>query len=280
MSSKLISIFLPDGNPNGIKVIEVSNSIGRAVLVPRSNLRDAKGRPELNQPALYVLCDREGKEVYIGECENFFHRLKSHDVHKDFWEIAIAFVAKDNSLEKGDVKFLESLAVETAKSANRMKVVNATIPARNNLHEFKIQTIQDFFEDIKLLISTLGYPVFNKINIEDKDEDQFWYCNRRATQAKAVYDENGFTVLKGSIIDGTHQPSFIKYYPYAVTEREQMFAEKAKTTDKGKTYELTDNITFSSANKAGGFVVGANVNAWTNWKNKNGKTMDFVMRQS
>lgn len=278
-SSKLINIFLPDGNPNGVKIIEIANRITHAILIPRTKLADVKDRPELNQPALYILCDRDGTQVYLGECERFISRVKTHDQSKDFWEIAIAFVASDNSLEKANVKYLESIAVELAKDAQRMEVMNAVVPARNNLHEFRLQTTLDFFEDVKLLASTLGFPLFDKIDVEDKDESQIWYCNRRLTKARAVYDENGFTVLKGSIIDGSHQPSFIKYYPSAVTEREQLFMEHGVVSQDGKTFELTNNVTFTSANKAGGFVVGANVNAWTNWKNKAGKTMDEVLRQ-
>ena len=41
-----------------------------------------------------------------------------------------------------------------------------------------------------------------------------------------------------------------------------------------------ENITFKSANKAGGFCLGANINAWSTWKNSEGKTMDEVMRKS
>ncbi|MDB5182801.1 MAG: hypothetical protein JWO47_585 [Candidatus Saccharibacteria bacterium] len=278
MSPKLISIFLPDGNPNALKIAEISNRNIRALLIPRPKLTDAIARVELNQPALYVLTDRDASEIYIGECENFLHRVKSHDQKKDFWDVALVFVAKDSSLEKGDVKYLESLAVEIAKDAERTKVTNLTVPARNNLHEFKAQTILEFFDDLKLLISALGYPVFDKIKIEEKNESEFWYCDRRLTKAKAIYDENGFTVIKGSIIDATVQPSLLKYYPYAVKEREELISQKASLNHDKVSYTLKENITFSSANKAGGFVVGANINAWTNWKNKAGKTMDEVLR--
>ena len=277
---KTITIFLPDDNPTGVKIVELSNRTIQAFLIPRAKLTEIRDRKELNQPAIYVLCDRDGEQVYFGECENFFHRIKSHEQGKEFWEIAIAFVAKDNGLDKGDVKFLESLAVEHAKRAGRAEVTNATSPVRNNLHEFKTQAILEFFEDLKLIISALGYPVFDRVKTEEASEDNLWYCKSRATNAKAVYDENGFTLLKGSIIDGTEQPSFIKSFPFALNERRQLLAQKAKLVDGGKVYELTEDITFKSANKAGGFAIGANINAWVMWKNSKGQTMDEVMRKS
>lgn len=277
--SQLISIFLPDGNPGGVKVIELNNRIIRAVLVPRAKLNDVKTRKELNQPALYMLCDREGQNVYIGECENFVHRIKSHDQGKDFWETAIAFVAKDNGLEKGDVKFLESLSIESAKNSGRMNVINNIVPTRNNLHEFKVDSIKQFFDDVRLLSSTLGYPAFDNATLENTSDDQTWYCNVRATRATAIYDGNGFTVLRGSIIDGTERPSFAKLFPFAAQERRSLLASKSRPLDDSKKlHELIENLTFSSSNKAAGFCVGGHVNAWTTWKNKAGSTMDKILR--
>lgn len=157
---KEIKIFLPDGNPGGLKVVELSNRNIRALQIPRSALAEVK-RAELSQPALYLLCDREGENAYIGECENFLNRVKDHDQKKDFWEIALVFTA--DGIEKSDVKYLESLAVQEAKAAERMEILNSTSPVKNKLHEFKAATINEFFSDIKMLASVLGYPVFDRV---------------------------------------------------------------------------------------------------------------------
>lgn len=277
---KTIMIFLPDGNPSGIKIVEVSNRNIRAFLVPRAKLSEAK-RPELNQPALYVLCDREGESAYIGECENFFNRVKDHDQKKDFWELAIVFVAKDNSLEKGDVRYLESLAVEQASIASRMTLINANVPARNNLHEFKTATINEFFEDVQLLITALGYPLFDQINTDAVAELNTWYCRNNMTEARAIYNEQGFTVLAGSLIDGHDRPAFLKKYPSGVEDRREMLAANGEIDEAGKNvWTLTKNITFTSPNKAARFCVGGSINAWIAWKNLQGATMDSVMRRA
>ena len=41
-----IRIFLPDGTSDGLRIVAKSNWIGRAVVCPRSQFREAKGRPE------------------------------------------------------------------------------------------------------------------------------------------------------------------------------------------------------------------------------------------
>lgn len=279
MSAKTISIFLPDGNPNGIKIVELTNRTIKSLLIPRTKLLEANNRIELVNPAVYVLCTNDGERVYIGECENFINRIKSHDQAKEFWEVAIAFLSKDGGIDKADVKFVESLAVEQAKLAGRAELINVTSPVRNNLHEFKEQAALEFFEDLKLIITALGFPVFDQIVTERVSKNDLWFCERRATKASAIYDENGFTIIKGSIIDGTEQPSFIERFPFALTERRHLLASNAEELEGGKIYRLFNDITFKSANKAGGFAVGANVNAWTTWKNARGETMDEALRK-
>ncbi len=86
-----------DGSPTGVKTIELSGWIGKAIVVPRAKLKDIKNRPEMQQPGVYFLFGKDDNEAdiaYIGETENLFDRIANHDTNKDFWEIAIAFTSK------------------------------------------------------------------------------------------------------------------------------------------------------------------------------------------
>jgi hypothetical protein len=278
-SPKLIHLFLPDGNPNGIKIAEIANRNIRAILIPRPILAEIKSYAELSQPALYALTDREGERIYIGECESFTQRVKDHVQKKDFWEIAIVFVTNDNSIDKAEVKFLESLAVEAAKEAGRMKIENQASPTRNTLHQFKAQTILEFFDDITLLISTLGYPVFDRIKVDDVREDQMWYWKNNKASVKALYNEQGFTILKGGLVVLTAWPSFEKHYPVRAAARNELIQKMGTLIDPNShLYEITENITFTSPNQASVFCAGGSVNAWVFWRNKAGQTMDEVLR--
>lgn len=250
---KTISIFLPNGNPNGIKVVEVSNRLVRAICVPRAMLNESRSRTELLQPSLYVLCEKDGNNVYIGESENFYERVKHHDQQKEFWDTAIAFVSKDNSLEKGDIKYLECLAVERGKEAGRYILKNKTAPIRNNLHEFKLPMINEFFEDMKLVIATLGYPIFEKVTTEKINNLQLWYCELRNSKLIAVYDENGMTILKDSILSKDPVES------YESTEaRNEIIKEYC--IEKNGELILKESYTFNSPSGALKFAIGANIN--------------------
>ena len=76
--------------------------------------------------------------------------MRDHDQKKDFWDVVIAIVSTANSLEKGDVKYLESLAVERAQSGS-MKIQNRTAPIKNNVHEFKLHTLNKIIDDAVVL---------------------------------------------------------------------------------------------------------------------------------
>ena len=53
--AKTIQIFLPTGEPRGIRVAELTTRIVQAVAIPRSDLTTAKDRPELDHVAVYFL---------------------------------------------------------------------------------------------------------------------------------------------------------------------------------------------------------------------------------
>jgi len=276
---RTITIFLTTGNPNGIKKLEVSNRTIRAYVMPRALVAEARKLNELTQPALYLLFDKDDLRAYIGESENFYERIKNHDQSKEFWETAVAFIAKDKSLEKGDIKYLESLAVEKSIKANRMEIENKTVPPRNNLYEFKIPTVNEFFEDVKLLTSTLGHPLFDKVQTESVSDEDLWYCRAKNTEAKGIYNEQGFTVVAGSTINAIPTPGFAKNFPKEAADREAMLLTSAKRISD-ISYETTVDLTFGSVSRASGFCTGRASNGWLEWKNSMGKTMDEIMRKS
>ena len=74
MSSKVLQMLVPEGNPNGMKIIELAGWSGKCFIAPRQNIRELKDRVEINQPGLYFLfgVDEGSSEdlVYIGELAN------------------------------------------------------------------------------------------------------------------------------------------------------------------------------------------------------------------
>lgn len=160
--SKIIQILLKDANPSGIKIAQLSVSTAKVFVIPREDLSFVKTRNELKTPALYMLFDDERTSVYIGECENFINRISDHESKKDFWSWVVVAVSSDG-LDKADVKFLESYAINKAIEIGRFEIQNRTNPNKNNLREFKEESVLDFFDDVELLVNTLGFNIFEPI---------------------------------------------------------------------------------------------------------------------
>lgn len=272
-SPRLISTYLLDGSIEGVRIVELSESAIKAFVIPRIKLNDVRKRDEINWPALYLLINSGDNQLYIGESENFYKRVRDHDQSKDFWDLAIAIVSSSNTLEKSDVKYLESMSVEKAQATAAMEVLNKSIPARNNVHEFKIHSLEKILEDVALIAESLGYSVFKS---KQKKADNVWYVKTKKTEAQAEFRGDRFVILAESKIDKSISPSLEKGWPKRALERGEILS---KAEDRGEYVVLRENTPFKSPNLASDFATGRPSNAWITWKNKDGKTMDEVIRK-
>ena len=48
-----IRIYIPDGDPEGVRVIDKMNWTGRGIVFPRTSIEDALKRPEFTSPCLF-----------------------------------------------------------------------------------------------------------------------------------------------------------------------------------------------------------------------------------
>jgi len=66
-----LRIFVADGDPDGLRVVERSNWIGKALVFPRALLPRVKARDKLGQTRVYLLLgpreDSEGEMLRIGQ---------------------------------------------------------------------------------------------------------------------------------------------------------------------------------------------------------------------
>ena len=273
-SPRLIQTYLTDGTLEGIRVVDPEGDI-EAYIIPRLKLSEVRREEKLNQPALYILLNAEDNRAYIGESENFLTRAGQHLKSKDWWTLAVAIVHKTNSLNKGDVKYLESLAVERARGGS-VNVENGTIPPRNNIHRFQVHKLDKILDDTQLVLTSLGYDVLSEPE-QKQQQDQIWYCKSKKNNISATFKGDHFVVLTGSIMDREPSKGWASYPLEQQGERESLLSFYGK--DNGDTVTLTENIRFKSPNHAGKILLGRSINAWKTWKNSAGQTMDEVMRR-
>ncbi len=271
---KTIKIFLIDGDPNGRMSCELSNWSGKAYKIPRIKIKECIDRDDLGSTGVYLLFgkDEEGKDqVYIGEAESILKRLNQQLTQKDFWHETIVFISKDENLNKAHIKYLENRLHDIASLANRYKIENSIIPTQSSISESDRAEMEEFIDNIKLLVNTLGHKVFEeKREFKPKQKQQIFFLKAaRGADAQGEPTSDGFVVFKGSKAAGSTVASIT---PSFLTLRQKLIKE-AVLVDKGDYFEFPDDYIFSSPSTAACMVLGRNANGLTEWKLIDGKSL-------
>ncbi|WP_300433723.1 GIY-YIG nuclease family protein [Christiangramia sp.] len=278
---KTIKIFLVDGEPNGRMTCELSNWTGKALKIPRKKIKESSDRPELENTGIYILFGKsdksENKELaYIGEAEGIYKRLNQHLSTKDFWNEALVFVSKDENLNKAHIKYLESRLHEIAIKVNRYDLENGNNPTRSIISESDQAEMEEFLENIKLLVNALGFKIFEELRkdqtIEEQINSTFYIDAARGANAKGQMTNEGFVVLKNSEIANTLTNSF----PENWKKFRQSLIDDHIITRVNDKLVFEEDYLFSSPSAAAAVVMGRSANGLTEWKLKNGQILKSV----
>jgi Domain of unknown function (DUF4357) len=282
-----IQIYLPAGDPRGMRVAEITTRIVRVVEVPRSQLGEFLKMPEALQVGVYFLIGEMSESgiprVYIGQSGNVGKRLVQHnqdtDQGKDFWNRALVVVSLTNSMTQTHTQFLEWLAIGQAKKAGRYSLENGntgirpytTAPLEADYHEIH--------ETAATLLATLGQPIFEPLTnaATGKDEKELFYCKGLGADAVGEYTTEGFVVLKNSkarlnMVKSIQDTSHALIRAQLETEGITVLKDKARV--------FTRDHLFGSPSTAATAVLGRSANGWGHWKTAQGQTLDEVKRQA
>lgn len=274
---RTVTTYLIDGDPKGARYVFIENNVCRMYVIPRSKLGLLNEDSLLQVPSLYILLGESEdarSKAYIGQTENFRERVREHDNKKGFWNKVLLFISTSmgGGLTTSNVKYLEYCAIRDALKANTFVLdENKQTPREPYLPEHQKAPIDDFYKDVKFLTSFYGCPVFDAPEVA-KTVDLF-FLRGRGCSATGIYSDDGFTVLKGSILSGSCVSSF-----RWSEKRDRILLEYARKTSDEK-FELISDKLFSSPSTAADFCMGSSNNGWIVWKNKEGKTLDAVVRK-
>lgn len=272
--AKKITLFLLDGIPEGRQTCELSNWTGKALRIPKIMIKESSDRKELFNPGAYLLfgknIEQPDKEmVYIGESEVIFDRLKQHASTKDFWNEAVVIFSKDENLNKAHIKYLEYRMYELAKKSKRYIIENSQEPTRSSISEADKAEMEEFLENIKLLINTMGYKVFTELIEEIKVSkiNNYYIKAARGAEAKGQPTQEGFVVFKDSIMTSETVPSMPSWVENI---REKLISEEIVIKDANDNFIFISNHLFNSPSSAAAAIMGRSANGLKEWKNKDG----------
>lgn len=271
--SKTIQMFIFEGNPNGRIMCELSNWNGRVYKISRNELLEFSQRDDAENTGVYFLFgkDEENNDtVYVGEAEKMFSRLKQHLKDSEYWNDCIAVISKDNLLNKAHVKYLENKFYLLAQNAGRAVVINNTIPTCSSVSEYDEAMLQEFINNAKLLVNTLGYKVFDTIEdtvVKHSNTEQYFFIKAaRGADAKGLMVSDGFAVMKGSVIAN----STVQSMSDSLNKLRNSLIKKGIIDGN---FKLTRDYIFTSPSLAAAIVMGRNANGRTEWKNAEHKSI-------
>ena len=283
--SKTIQLYIFDGNPNGRIMCELSNWNGKAIKIPRIEVAACK-REDITQAGVYFLfCkeDDDSNSVYIGEAENVKERLMQHlrdynsEKEKYYWSTAIIFIGRD--LNKALIRYLENRFVEIARELKRYLVLTKNTYRNTVMKESQIAAMEEFIENVKVLLGALGFKVLepldkpdkSKNDRSDKEQNKELKLHLERTikdvgkiEADGIRTSEGFVVLQGSHVSPIDDDTI------STSLKEQ---RKKANIESGI---LKEDILFSSPSYAAMFVIGKSANGLTSWKTSDGRSLKDI----
>ncbi len=273
-----IQIFLPDGSPISIREAEITNRLLKAILFPRNKIEEVSKREMVHYAGVYFLfgTDEDSSKpiVYIGEGEDCFKRIQDHNRKKDFWTYCVVVTTKTNEFTKTDVKYLEHYCLGQAEKVGRFKTENGKDSKRPSVPESRVHDLLDNFETMKLLLATLGYPLFEEVR-KAKSEKELFFCKGKNAFAEAELIDEGILVHKGG--ECTLEES--KTAGNWVIGIRKRLIEQGVLVKKDDMYVFESDSIFDSYSAAAACILARRANGWIEWKNKDGKTLDELKRK-
>lgn len=273
-----VRIFLPSGEPEGLRIVEKSNWTGQGLVFPRSLFAETRHRSELKRTGVYVLWGpgESGQlpRVYVGEGDGVLSRLDQHGKSKDFWTHAVVFTSKDQNLNKAHVQFLEGRLVALAHEAKRCELDNGNVPQLPGLSEADVADAEGFLADMLLCLPVIGVTLFEKPRATAGQISEL-FLRAKGIEARGIDSPEGFVVRAGSTSVKTEVPSIHAY----LTELRRALLDKGVFTDAGDVYRLAQDYTFNSPSTAAGVLLGRSSNGRVEWKDANGRSLKEIQEQ-
>lgn len=295
-----VNVFVPSGNPKGLRTIEKSNWSGLGLVFPRDDFSEqVRLREEIQHPGVYLLWgpgesdDPHRPQVYIGECDTLVERLANHNNTDDkpFWQETIVFTSTDRNLNKAHVLFIEAQLVNIARQANRCDLINIQNPNEPNLSDREKSYAQEFLEAMLLCLPIAGVPFFDKLPFRTSTQESldmslpsgsgfrtpelFTLRGAQSGTTRQVY-ASGYINGAEFIVLATAKAAKdeVASAPNQIRAIRNKLIHDGQFIDRDDFFELRDDTPFNSPSAASGAMLGRSSNGRNEWKNSDGMSIN------
>lgn len=278
-----IQIYLPQGDPAGIRMAEITTRTVRVFEVPRPLLPDFRKMPESKQVSVYFLFGSSSSDrpsCYIGQSGAIGDRLKKHSDEKDFWDHALVAVSLTNSWTNTHTGYMEWTALKRATEAGRYELTNDNGASNPHTPAPLEADCREYLETISVLLTTLGYPILEPVRElrlgNSSDSAEVLVFREGGTDARAKSTAEGLLVMAGSVGRATHRPSLSA----SMVRRRQGLVDQGVVEIRGDDYVFVKDQLFNKPSTAGAVVLGGSVNGRVYWKTPSGKTFQQLENEA
>lgn len=275
-----IRMFLADGTPEGLRLVEKSNWTGLALVAPKTLYPEIRKRPEMERPAVYVLSgmseENPGRpKLYVGEADCASARIDHHFKRLDWWDDLVVFTSKDENVNKAIVRHLEARLVEIAQRAKRVELANTQTPSAPRLSEADVADAEGFLANMLLIYPVLGIDAFEEVRSVEATiahRQPLLVLSGKGAEAKGRDLPEGFVVYEGA---RARPDSVASIEAYLEASRKQLRSE-GLLVDDGDSMRLIQDYTFSSPSYAAGVLLGRSANGRIEWHDQQGRTLKEI----
>ncbi|MDP3961058.1 MAG: GIY-YIG nuclease family protein [Pseudorhodobacter sp.] len=292
-----INIFLLDGDPNGIRVAQISMSTIQAIAFRRNKLREVRGFfPEIERPGVYILIGEDESEpdrqfAYIGESEAIGERLaywRSNEKGRDaktFWTDTVVLISKDENLTKSHARYVEACLIRAVGANPRWLLPNTKTPSQDagKLPLPDRAAMEEFVDQTKTLVGALGWDLFRELRgrpsstpliVQDEvptvrpDDQRFFFRGQGFSADMKLSSSGDFVVLAGSKARAKTTATI----PRGTVALRKTLLESGVLREECDFLVFANDYSFSSASAAAATVIGASANGRILWKLPDGRT--------
>ena len=285
-----ITIAIPSGKPDGVRVVEKSGWSGTGIDFHRSDFTEIKDQfAELQRPGVYVLWEQDGEypKVYVGQSENPSTRIYNHtkNADKGFWTRAVVF---SGGLNGAHARYIEASLVALANKVKRCDVDNANEPQLPELGIADKIEAEGFLSNMLQCLPVIGVRFFDEPRRPSPSrQDIPGVAPSDSEEAKRAvlalerpnigvdakgYDGPEFIVLEGSKIAKNERNSIL---PHLVEQRRRLL-QLGVLREEGDALVFTQDYAFNSPSLAAGVCLGGNANGRAEWKDAAGRSLNEI----
>jgi hypothetical protein len=277
-----LRIFLPEGTPEGVRLVSKSNWTGLAVATSRSRYPSARvGREEFRRPGVYLLTgppenSKYESRIYLGEGEDPRVRIDAHHAQKDFWNRLVLFTSSGQILNKATLRYIEARLLELANAAGRAEIDNGTGPALPPLSEPDQQDAESFLRDTLIIYPLLGINAFEQP--DQAEMGDLLTLSGPQAAGKGVESDDGFLVFAGAKARAATVESIP---PWAQTLRDELVESGALVPDEsGASLNLIADHEFKSPSAAAAVLLGRSAAGPLEWRSPDGTPLRKLREQA